>query len=303
MKLEQLIVQYLYANKMVSIQDIGSFTLSPDVIIPAENEKETILTENAIQFQFNSKEGKDDGLIDFIVRQSRKIYPLATSDLESYSLLSRQFLNIGKPMVIEGIGTLIKNQEGTYDFEQGHRVNPKMATTPALSIKEDVHDEISFSTAARENRSGSGKGMLLLVTAVIILAAAAALYYFLVYEKSNGEPVEQSELLTIVDDSTKKVNDPNALLLPDSAGRLTRQASAGQADGSVFKVVIREYPSRIMAQVSLNRLRNLGHNLLLIAKDSSTFQIAMLFSAPLSDTTRATDSLRRFFGGSPYVEF
>lgn len=301
MKLEQLIVQYLYANKKVSIQDIGSFTLSPDVIIPAENEKETILPENAIQFEFNSKEGKDEGLIDFIVKQSRKIHPLATSDLESYSLLSRQFLNIGKPMVIEGIGTLIKNQEGTYDFEQGHRVNPKMATTPALSIKEDVHDEISFSTAARETRSG--KGMLLLVIAVIILAAAAALYYFLVYDKSNGEPVEQSEVLTAVDDSTENVVDPNALLIPDSAGRLTQQISAGSADGSVFKVVIREYPSRIMAQVSLNRLRNSGHNLLLIAKDSSTFQIAMPFSAPLSDTTRATDSLRRFFGGSPYVEF
>ena len=156
MKLEQLIVQYLYSNKKVSIQDIGTFTISPDVIIPAENEKETALPENAIQFEFNAKELKDDGLIDYIVDQSRKIRPLASADLESYSLLSRQFLNIGKPMIIEGIGTLQKNQQGSYDFEQGHTVNPKMTSNP-VTIKENVQDEISFSTPAKETSSGKSK--------------------------------------------------------------------------------------------------------------------------------------------------
>lgn len=300
MKLEQLIVQYLYANKKVSIQDIGTFTLSPDVIIPAEHEKESALPENAIQFHYNSREGKDEGLIDFIVQQSRKIHPLATSDLESYSLLSRQFLNIGKPMVIEGIGTLIKNQEGTYDFEQGHRVNPKMATTPALSVKQDVQDEISFKTAARE--TGSGKGMLALVVAVVLLSAAAALYYFLVYDKNNIDPVEESAELTPVLDSTQTVADTTVSLRPDSL-TATRPGSTGAAaDGSVFRVVIKEYPSRVAAQNAFNRLSNFGHKLQLIAKDSTTFKIAMPFTTPLSDTARATDSLRRFFGGKPYVE-
>ncbi len=297
MKLEQLIVQYLYANKKVSIQDIGTFTLSPDVIIPAEHEKETNLPDNAIQFQFNSREGKDEGLIDYIVQQSRKIHPLATSDLESYSLLSRQFLNIGKPMVIEGIGTLIKNQEGTYDFEQGHRVNPKMATTPALSIKEDVHDEISFKTAARE--TGTNNGMVILVIAVILLSAAAALYYFLVYNKNTADEVAESEVATPVLDTTTVVKDTTVSLRPDSAAVAVAPTPA---DGSVFRVVIKEYPSRIAAQNAFNRLTTFGHKLQLIAKDSSTFKIAMPFTSPLSDTTRATDSLKRFFGGKPYVE-
>jgi len=50
MKVEQLIVQYLYNNKKVSIQDIGIFTLSPDVIIPTESDKETSLPLNSIHF-------------------------------------------------------------------------------------------------------------------------------------------------------------------------------------------------------------------------------------------------------------
>ncbi len=300
MKLEQLIVQYLYANKKVSIQDIGTFTLSPDVIIPAENEKETNLPENAIQFHYNSREGKDEGLIDFIVQQSRKIHPLATSDLESYSLLSRQFLNIGKPMVIEGIGTLIKNQEGTYDFEQGHRVNPKMATTPALSIKEDVHDEISFKTAARE--TGSGKGMVVLVVAVLLLSAAAALYYFLVYDKNNNDSVADSEQLTPVLDTVQSNIDTTVSMRPDSLTLANQAPANASSDGSIFRVVIKEYPTRVAAQNAFNRLSTFGHKLQLIAKDSPTFKIAMPFMTPLSDTTRATDSLKRFFGGKPYVE-
>ena len=111
MKLEQLIVQYLYNSKKVSIENIGTFTITPNVSIPIDLDKDSALPEGAIQFDYNNKQDKDKGLIEFIVQQSHKILPLATSDLESYSLLANQFLNLGKPLVIEGIGTLQKNQE------------------------------------------------------------------------------------------------------------------------------------------------------------------------------------------------
>ena len=126
MKVEQLIVQYLYNNKKVSIQDIGIFTISPDIIMPTESDKDINLPDGSIQFEFDSKAEKEDALIDFIIQHSRKIRPLATSDLESYSILSRQFLNIGKPLIIEGLGTLQKNQQGSYDFTQGRTLNSKL---------------------------------------------------------------------------------------------------------------------------------------------------------------------------------
>ncbi|MBK7883641.1 MAG: hypothetical protein IPJ81_07415 [Chitinophagaceae bacterium] len=78
MKIEQLIVQYLYKNKEVTLQGIGKFKLSPDVAIPEDNEKEFAMPQNAILFEYNIKSIEDTGLIDYIVQQTRKIKPLAT---------------------------------------------------------------------------------------------------------------------------------------------------------------------------------------------------------------------------------
>src|SRR5258707_1269991 len=135
MKIEQLIVQYLYTNKKVTLQDIGVFHLSDSVNIPVEHEKDAALPDNAISFEYNIKSVQDDGLIDFIVQQTRKIKPLATSDLESFTILGRQFMNIGKPLPIEGLGILQKNQHGEYEFIQGHSINPRLEPIPA-TLKE-----------------------------------------------------------------------------------------------------------------------------------------------------------------------
>lgn len=293
MKLEQLIVQYLYSNKKVSIQDIGTFTISPDVIIPAENEKETALPENAIQFEFNAKELKDDGLIDYIINQSRKIRPLASADLESYSLLSKQFLNIGKPMIIEGIGTLQKNQQGSYEFEQGQNVNPKMTSNP-VTIKENVQDEISFSTPAKE--PSSGKGIMLLAIAIFLLITAGALYYFFVL-KNSDTPAEQTELIIPAADSLENTMDTTAILQKDTTLKVNPLV-----DSSTFKIVIKNYPSKEAANKAFERLSKYGHKLIVTTKDSITYQLKMPFTTPLSDTLRAKDSLRIFFGGQPTIE-
>jgi len=130
MKIEQLIVQFLYKNKKVTLQDIGIFYLSPDIIIPEDSDKETVLPENAIRFEYNTKAAQDEDLINYIVQQTRKIKPLATSDLESFTILGRQFMNIGKPLPIEGLGILQKNQLGGYEFIQGSSMNTRLEPQP-----------------------------------------------------------------------------------------------------------------------------------------------------------------------------
>src|SRR5688500_4446408 len=132
MKIEQLIVQHLYNNKKVTLQDIGSFILSSNVSMPSESDKDGVMPDNAITFEYNTKATEDESLIDFIVQQTRKIKPLATSDLESYTILGREYLNIGKPFPIEGLGTLQKNQNGQYEFIQGNSVNARLQAAPAM---------------------------------------------------------------------------------------------------------------------------------------------------------------------------
>ena len=111
MKIEQLIVQHLYSHKQVTLQGIGTIFLNPAITLPTEGDKDFLLPENAFSFEFNLKSTEDDALINYIVEHTRKIKPLASADLESYLILSKQFLNIGKPIVIEGVGTIQKSQQ------------------------------------------------------------------------------------------------------------------------------------------------------------------------------------------------
>ena len=60
MKIEQLIAQYLYINKKVSLQDIGVFYLAQNVILPTDSDKDAVLPENAISFEYNPKATQDD---------------------------------------------------------------------------------------------------------------------------------------------------------------------------------------------------------------------------------------------------
>lgn len=293
MKIEQLIVQHLYNNKKVSIQDIGSFTLSPDMPLPLDNEKEMSMPENAVTFQYNKKALQDDELIDFIVSQTRKIKPLATSDLESYSILAKQFLNIGKPFPIEGLGVLLKNQAGEYEFTQGTHINAKLDAAPAQH-KEKVDEAISFSTKAlspRDNRKWIYIFLLLFVVAIV-----AVLYYFLT-QGNKDNTVEK--LVQINPDSISIPKD--SIIQPLKPAADTTTASL-KTDSTTFNIVIKEYPSKEAADRAFIKLSSYGHKLVIYPKDSFTYKIAMPFTSPLSDTLRARDSLKIFFGGRPYIE-
>jgi hypothetical protein len=300
MKVEQLMVQYLYQNKKVTLQDVGSFFVAPGFDIMADSDKEVVLPEGAIQFEYNSKAPQDEGLIDFIVQHSRKIKPLATSDLESYSILSRQFLNIGKPLIIEGLGVLQKNQKGTYDFHQGHAVTSKMEAAP-VAMREKQQEEISFATKPRE--VSSSKNWMLGALLVFVLCTAGAVVYFMTRD-SQELPVTENNLL-LTDTAAATVTDTNTIRRADTARAVVDSVSrmpAPSSDGFSFKVVLKEYPTKIAADKAFEKLTAYGHKLVLTQKDSGSFKISMPFTTPLSDTLRAKDSLKRFFGGKPYIE-
>ena len=286
MKIEHLIVQHLYNNKKVTLQDIGSFFLSPDVSMPSESDKDGVMPDNAITFEYNTKATEDTSLVEFIVQQTRKIKPLAKSDLESYSILGREYLNIGKPFVIEGLGTLQKNQSGHYDFAQSHSVNPRLQAAPPL-LREKDNEEIVFTTPVR--KPTNNKGGMILVALLFLLAFAAILIYFL-----NKKEVAQPVASTL---DTSVVKEDTALTMRNLAH--TVQSSQGNKN---FKIVIKEYKSKMEADKAHSKLTNYGHKLEMYQKDSSTYRIAMSFNLPFSDTTKLRDSLNRFFGGKSFVE-
>lgn len=294
MKIEQLIVQFLYKNKKVTLQDIGVFYLSPDIIIPEDSDKETVLPENAIRFEYNTKAAQDEDLINYIVQQTRKIKPLATSDLESFTILGRQFMNIGKPLPIEGLGILQKNQSGGYEFIQGNSMNTRLEPQPTL-LREKEKEAIVFTTPSR--KPGNKNTIMAIVVIAILIAGAGIFYYWLKVgkDKKTDSPVviEMADTTVVPKDTVKQV----VITAPD-----TTKLPVTNPDGYTFKVVIKEYNSKVAAEKALKRLSNYGHFLLMYPKDSSTYIIAMPFKKPAADSLRTRDSIKVLFGGKPYIE-
>jgi len=304
LKIEQLFVQYLYNHKQVSLQGIGIFKLKPDVILPVEGDKDFSIPADAFSFEYNLKATEDEGLVNYIVQQTRKIKPLASSDLDSYAILTKQFLNIGKPFIIEGVGTIQKNQQGKYDFIPGQFISPRMDDTPA-PLRERKDEIVSFESENTNEKSGNI--LKIVLVAGLILLTGLVLYYFLVVNKPiASQQVEQTATTadTIINIGTTISPDTIVKNASDSLNNAaTPVEPAIKTDNSSFKVVLKDYKSQNAVQVAYERLKSYGHKLEIIKVDSVNYKLAMPFTRPLSDTLRVKDSLKVFFGGKPYIQF
>jgi hypothetical protein len=297
-KIEQIIVQYLYANKEVTLQGIGTFRLNPQVVIPVGNEKDFTMPENAIQFEYNLRTTEDEGLINFIVQHTRKIKPLATSDLDSYIALAKQFLNIGKPLVIEGVGTVQKNMQGEYEFTPGIFIPAKMDDGPK-ELREKKEEAVSFESESRNK--GSNNTAIAIILLIIVLIGLG-IYYF-IRKRNTPQPeqviTEHPAAAVPVTDTVKK----DTIAKPVVDSNLLKPAIIAPKDSFSFKVVIKEYPDSGAANRAYRRLASYGHKLILYTTDDSiSFKLAMPFMNPLSDTTHEQDSVKVLFGGKPYIE-
>lgn len=183
MKLEHLLIQYFYTSKELSLQGIGKFFLSQDHVLPPDTEKEVVMPENAIGFEYSIEATEDEGLITYIVQNTKKIRPLASADLDSFLTLGKQFLNIGKPFKIEGIGTLEKKQTGEYQFTQGFFANIKAETVIASNIKEKADVNISFASVAKETKLPK-KALSTIALVAIICLVGFGIWYFIYHQQS-----------------------------------------------------------------------------------------------------------------------
>jgi hypothetical protein len=304
MKIEQLLVQFLYNHKHLYLQGIGAFHLAEHITLPAETDKDMTLPADAISFTADGKVQEDSELIDFIVQQTRKIRPLASADLDSFILLGKQFLNIGKPFRLEGIGTLHKNQQNGYDFTPGQLILPRIDINNKPAKEKSEEEHISFETPSRPKNSSQKP---LLIGGAIVLAGLIgfATWYFwpkatAKAENEVGKTTPPSEAITTKDTTPVTTNNT---AVPDTANTTLQTVPPPTTTaGYTFRIVLKDYTTKLAAEKAFTRLTNYGHKLLLYPKDSTGFKIAMPFNSPLSDTLRAKDSLRKFFGGSPYVQ-
>ncbi len=297
MKIEHLLARHLYTAKQLTLQGIGTFSLPPDFVLPAEGDKITELPEGSISFTQNAKAAEDGALIDFIVQQTRKMKPLASADLESFISLGSQFLNIGKPFKIDGIGMLEKNQLGEYQFTQyGQIVTAKPEDAP-VQIREKKEESISFDTDERS--SGSNKKIVAaLITLVILGGIGWAVWYFLQNRQTSTATTQnistEAPAATNADttkkDTLSQTNKPADSLTPAPVAVITQPTGP-----YAFKIVFKITNNRAVAQEKMDVLTKRGHKVIMYTSDSVTYKLAEPYNLPLSDTTKIKDSLNRYY--------
>ena len=289
MKLSPLLAQFLTTNKQLNLTGLGRFILDDS---------------GSIAFQQDITVKEDLELVRYIAEQSGKMKSLVSADLDSSLELARQFLNIGKPYLFEGIGTLSKNKSGNYDFTQ---------TNDSAERNKDGMGEGRDMTSTTENsftdyeemfspRKPKGPATKKIATWLVAIAGIALAVYggYIVYNNSKNRKstiVKKQEPGMIPVDTLSKVKDS----IPPIAQRF----DSATTNSGIYRFVI-EKATRQRAFYRYDLLKNKNFiDVKMDTKDSVIFNLYFLLPSAPADTAHKRDSLQRLYStrGKTTIEF
>jgi len=284
-KLAPLLAQYLYSYKRIDLPGIGTFHLGNAEIIELENSKYTN-TEN-ISFENNSSIKESPSLINFISSHTGKMKALAMADLESHLELARQFLNIGKPFLFEGIGSLVKIRSGEFAFTSGETVSDKIKEYSAREISSTSSTEESFANIYPNEKRKWRKAFtwFLLLAGIGLAIWGGYTVYERTFDKNKSNPIgeKQKEKGTILFSDSSQLSKEN----PDNIEKTA-------ASPSNYKFVV-ELANRKRGEDRFNTLKGYGLDIKMGTDDSIHFKLFFLLPATPLDTARIIDSLKHLY--------
>lgn len=302
MKIDQVLIHYLLKHKQLPLQGIGTFRLEAVLPDTADPDKPIIIPENAISFQYDPKVAEDKNLIDFIIENTRKIRPLASSDLESYLMLGREFLNIGNPFILPNIGTLQKTNSGELVFKGGQHAADKIGTQRVKIEDEgaEKYEENMFNDYQRKHKTQNGNTILIAVSLLVVGFIAWAVWRYAFNNEEQQEKLSSTDMIVPLPDSSQKTD---SLSTTNPLLNANNNVFRNPLDSFTFQVVVNEFTNSQAALARLAQLKSYGRNVILYTNDSITYKIAEPFMRPLADTTKVLDSLSRYYGNSKTLEY
>lgn len=293
MKIQEILSQYLYKEKSLTLPGLGRFDLNPSVNI--YDLKEEGWPADTISFTSNRNAVIDEGLLQFLMQQTGKMKPLAMSDLESYVSNGMQLINIGKPFPIKGIGSINKTKDNQFTFEQGSPALEKIDSINTDHVRDrtvlaEGEKEIDFS---HEERKSSKKPIIII--GIIVALALVGWAVYLAIPKKEKAPEPETNLIEQVTpvDTTAQQPDTAAIVAQDSLIPVTPPAAV---DTNSFKLIIETATTKNKADARIAFHKTRGRELSLNMKDSSTYQLILLIQKSLSDSSKVKDSLRNWYG-------
>jgi hypothetical protein len=297
LKLAYVLAQFLYTNKRLDLPGIGTFLIDPSVLVNAENNKQRLAEPEGISFENNPAIRDVPELISYISSKTGKMKALAISDLESHLELAHQFVNIGKPFLFEGIGTIAKIRPGEFEFIPGTLLTEKIKENaekeaPVLSKKDTIEEKYQAYLATPAARSPWKKPV---VTLLVLCGIGMAIWggYTIATKNSNG--VEASLAETNTEQQTVAATDTFRLNKPEPISQKTNILTSDN-----YKYVL-EIAKSNRAFKRYNQLKTNQWKVQLETADSVQYKLFLLLPAS-ADTTRTLDSLTVMTGKRVYIE-
>jgi len=301
LKLSPILARYLFQHRRLHLAGIGIFLVEETAILPEESGKnQKGLPQVKIKFEEDVSIKQNDELVAFVAKESGKMKSLAAADLDSHLELARQFLNIGKPFLLEGIGTLSKNKNGRLDFVQGYPVSEK-SKEPAqnevdyTSTTEDSFTDYEEMFSPKKPPKPAVKRIAAWLIGIVSIGLAVWGGY-LVYSKTKSPKNN-----TTNPQNQQQRSDPPK---KDTLIQKTQPvADSPVSHAGTFRFVI-ELANKHRALKRFNDLKSYGLDIKMDTRDSVTFKLYFLLPALPADTARIRDSLIIRYGrkGAGYVE-
>jgi hypothetical protein len=303
LKLAPLLAQYLYSNKRIDLPGIGSFILDPFVSAATEHTKQgKPVHPEGISFENDATIRESPDLVTFISAQTGKIKALAAADLDSHLELAKQFLNIGKPFLFEGIGSLAKLRSGQFTFTTGallpesQKESVTREQTDASPSEESLADYKSIFYPGKQKLNWRKPAALLLLLAGVALAIWGG---YKMYKKTtarnDGPPLVEKK---------EEVNNPvpvtDTVRYQEDSVTAPPPPPVAVAAGN-YKFVLEVAPAK-RAFDRYSRLKTFQWNVKMETKDSLSYKLFMLLPAMAADTSKIVDSLSLLNGRKVFVE-
>lgn len=312
-KITPLLAQYLYQHKQLILPGIGTFFIDAEAVVNTDTSgRNRHVALPPIHFEAgNSSNPFDPELISYIAQHSGKMKPLALADLESHIELMHQFLNIGKPFLLDGIGTLTKPNGGALKFIAAH--DPVTAPKPIeISIREDRTKTINEAPATQESFLHENERKVGWKKPVIVLLVLAGLGFsiwggYYLSQLNSEETNTVSETMQSVQD-TPVTPLSTAPVTPDTANKNTTTPSVATtntitppADNSGHYKYVLETANKERALKRYKQLKTNLWDVHMETSDSLAFTLYLSLPKLGADTTRVKDSLTMMTGKKVYI--
>lgn len=304
MKFDDQLAAYLYETKSLKLEGIGTFTLDSKVSVPHEQEKEIYYPIEGLSFTYNPKSDTDEDLITFLVKKLHKIQPLIRSDLESYLSNIKQFINLGKPYTIEGVGTLSKNNQGYYEFTPGN----------FLPVKEELNPKRENAEHNYPVRSQSSAGRVFVIILIVIAALAAlggigwGVSTLLTNKQTATENEQQQGFVDTIPQAATDTAPPTTSAhpgkdsVPVSPAVTTTQPGKDSVSYKMIFEVTSNYDRAHKRTVQLHSYNHKSKYDTVHVGNIVKYRLFLPVTIRPTDTTRIKDSLSTFLGSRVFLE-